>query len=130
MRIGLAYQTIGSTTRCCPFVGGNIVTWKSKKQSVVAMAKTACELLWLRSLISELGFQVKNPIQMHLDNLATIYIASNTVFYERTKPIEVDCHFVLEKVTRGLISTPYTKSNSQLADMFTKALLRVKWTLS
>ena len=89
-----------------------------------AMAETACELLWMRSLISELGFQVKNPIQMHRDNQATIYIASNPMFYERTKPIEVDCHFVLEKVTQGLISTPYAKSNSQFADMFTKALLK------
>ena len=120
-----------STTGYCTFVGGNIVMWKSKKQSVVtkssveakyrAMAKTACELIWLRSLARELGFNVKEPMQMHCDHQAAIYIASNPVFHERTKHIEVDCHFVQEKVTTGLISTPYVRSENQLADMLIKA---------
>ena len=96
-----------STTGYCTFVGGNIVTWKSKKQSVVAkssaeakyrtVAKTACELIWLRSLARELGFNEKEPMQMHCDNQAAIYIASNPVFHERTRHMEVDCHFVRKK---------------------------------
>ena len=88
-----------STTRYCTFVGGNLVAWKSKTRSMVAkssieaeyqsMTKTTCELISLKSLASELGFNVKEPMQIHCDNQATIYIVSNPVFYERTKHTEV-----------------------------------------
>lgn len=59
------------------------------------MAKTACELIWLTSLASELGFSVKEPMKMLCDNQAAVCIASNPMFHERTKHIEVDCHFFL-----------------------------------
>ncbi|CAN6704192.1 unnamed protein product [Malus baccata var. baccata] len=67
-----------STTGFCTFVGGNQVTWKSKKQSVVArssaeaeyraMASTACELIWLKSLLLALGFPHQQPMSLHYDN--------------------------------------------------------------
>ncbi|XP_058217335.1 uncharacterized mitochondrial protein AtMg00810-like [Rhododendron vialii] len=87
-----------STIGYCTFVGGNLVTWKSKKQTMVvrssaeaeyhAMDYTTCEVVWLRSFLEELGFQVQLPIPMYCDNQAAIHIASNLVFHERTKHIE------------------------------------------
>ena len=56
------------------------------------------------------------------DNQAALHIASNPVFHERTKHIEVDCHFIREKITSGCMATSFVNSNDQLADIFTKSL--------
>jgi hypothetical protein len=121
-----------STTGYCTFIGGNLVTWRSKKQSVVArssaeaeyraMAHTTCELTWLRTVLQEFGLLIQGPTPLYCDNQAAIHIASNPVFHERTKHIEVDCHFVRSKVESKDIITPFVPSGSQLADIFTKSL--------
>ncbi|XP_071686704.1 secreted RxLR effector protein 161-like [Rutidosis leptorrhynchoides] len=92
-----------STTGYCVFVGGNLVSWKSKKQNVVSRSSAESEYRAMAQTTS-------------------IHIASNPVLHERTKHIEVDCHFTREKLEEGIIQTPHIKSNDQLADLFTKAL--------
>ena len=86
------------------------------------MAQAACEMMWLRSLLTDLDFPIAVPIPMYYDNQTAIYIANNLTFYERTKHIEVDCHYIREMVMQGVISIPYTKSSDQFADIFTKRL--------
>ncbi|XP_043697037.1 secreted RxLR effector protein 161-like [Telopea speciosissima] len=123
-----------STTGYCTFFGGNLVNWKSKKQTTVArssaeaeykaMAHTATKLMWVRSFLIELGYYSDQPMEMYSDNQAAIYIANNPVFHEWTKHIEVDCHFVRVAVQKKLIVTPFVRSQFQLGDMFTKALFR------
>ncbi|KAL1203338.1 Retrovirus-related Pol polyprotein from transposon TNT 1-94 [Cardamine amara subsp. amara] len=120
-----------STTGYCTFVGGNLVTWRSKKQKVVsrssaeaeyrAMANTTGELVWIKAFLKDLGIKSSAPITLHCDNQAAIHIASNSVFHERTKHIEVDCHYVREKVEAGIILPTFVRSMDQLADVFTKA---------
>ncbi|KAG7556865.1 Reverse transcriptase RNA-dependent DNA polymerase [Arabidopsis suecica] len=116
-----------STTGYCTFIGGNLVTWRSKKQKVVslssaeaeyrAMRKLTTELMWLKALLKDFGIDTPKPITMHCDNQAAIHIASNSVFHERTKHIEVDCHKVREQVQLGVILPCYTESEEQLADI-------------
>ncbi|CAM8910147.1 unnamed protein product [Rhodiola kirilowii] len=86
-----------------------------------AMRKLTSELIWIKALLKDLGIESPTPITMHCDNQAAIHIASNSVFHERTKHIEVDCHKVRQMVEQGVILPCYTRSGDQLADIFTKA---------
>lgn len=97
-----------STISYCTFVGDNLVTWKSKKQPVIAhsnaeskyraMASTDCELIWIKSLRQNLGFSYYTPMSLTRDNQAAMYIAYNLVFHEQTKHIEADCHYIRAQV--------------------------------
>ncbi|WMV14117.1 hypothetical protein MTR67_007502 [Solanum verrucosum] len=121
-----------STTGYCVFVGGNLVSWRSKKQGVVsrssaeseyrAMSQSTCEIMCIHYLLTEIGLKHHTPAKLWCDNQAALHIASNPVYHERTKHIEVDCHFIREKIQENLISTGYMKTREKLVDLLTKAL--------
>ena len=100
-------STIGYYT----FVWGNLVTWKLKKQAVIARssaeaelratAHDICEILWLKLMLEELAIQVQTPRCLYCDNKATISIAHNPVHHDRTKHIEVNKHFIKERLMKG-----------------------------
>ncbi|RVW46868.1 Retrovirus-related Pol polyprotein from transposon RE2 [Vitis vinifera] len=73
-------------------------------------------------LLEELRFGKDEQMKLICDNQAALHIASNPVFHERTKHIEVDCHFIREKIASGCVATSFVNSNDQLADIFTKSL--------
>ena len=121
-----------STSGYCTFLCGNLVTWRSKKQNVVArssaeaefraMAQGICELLWMKIILNDLKIQCDGPMMLFCDNKSAISIAHNPVQHDRTKHIEIDRHFIKEKLDSGLISTTYIPSGQQLADVLTKGL--------
>jgi len=86
------------------------------------MRRVVAELTWLNRLLIDLGNPSELPIPVHSDSQAAIHIAKNPVFHERTKHVELDCHFVRQQYLVGLISLFYVPASSQLADLFTKAL--------
>lgn len=112
-------------------IGGNLISWKSKKQNVVvkssaeaeyrAMVVATCELIWIKQLLHELKFEYTQQMKLCCDNQVALHVASNPVFHERTKHIEIDCHFIREKVLYKEIITESVSSNDQLADIFTKS---------
>ncbi|KAG4940850.1 hypothetical protein JHK87_044721 [Glycine soja] len=121
-----------STSGYCVFIGGNLISWKSKKQTVVArssaeaeyrsMAMVTCELMWIKQFLQELRFCEELQMKLYCDNQAALHIASNPVFHERTKHIEIDCHFIREKLLSKEIVTEFIGSNDQPADILTKSL--------
>ncbi|KAB2617825.1 gag-pol polyprotein [Pyrus ussuriensis x Pyrus communis] len=108
-----------STSGYVTFVGGNLVTWRTEFRG---MAHGVQELLWLKILLRELGFNSTKPSNLYCDNKAAISIAHNLVQHDRTKHVEVDRHFIKERLVDGTINLPYVKSDDQLADILTKAV--------
>ncbi|CAL1356539.1 unnamed protein product [Linum trigynum] len=121
-----------STTGYYIELGGAPVSWRAKKQRVVArssaeaeyraMASTTSEVLWLRFLLHELQVPQRASTLLYCDNQAALHIAANPVFHERTKHVEMDCYFVRERVSSGEIAPCKFGTLSQLTDIFTKAL--------
>ena len=86
------------------------------------MAQFVCEIMWIRQLLMEVGIETLVLAKLWCDNQAAMHIASKPIFHERTKHIEIDCHFVCEKIQLGLISIGCVKIGEQLGDIFTKPL--------
>jgi hypothetical protein len=112
------------------FVGGNLITWRNKKQNVVALSraeaefrglsKGLCELLWLRKLMTKLGYEPKEKMDLFCDDKVVIYISHNPVQHDRTKHVEVDRHFIKHNVDEKIIRFPHVRSKDQLTNVLTK----------
>uniref|UniRef100_A0A2N9HQ21 Integrase catalytic domain-containing protein n=1 Tax=Fagus sylvatica TaxID=28930 RepID=A0A2N9HQ21_FAGSY len=89
---------------------------------ISSLADTTAELLWLRWLLQDLGIDCSTAIPIHCDNQSAIQIAHNDVFHERTKHIEIDCHFVRHHLLQGTLQLRSVSSQDQLADIFTKPM--------
>lgn len=114
-------------------LGGLLISWKSKKQHTVSrssakseyrsMVAVVSEVIWLIAFLQDIGVNVPTPIELFCDNKAAIQIASNLMSHERTKHIEIDCHFVRERFQAGLIKPAYLSTTLQLADLLTEGLV-------
>ena len=113
-------------------LGGSLISWKYKKQATISrsetepdyrsMATAVAEVVWPVKLFKELGVEVFTPVTIYSDSKSAIQIATTPVLHERTKHIELDCHFIREKIKDGLIKPEYVGTKSQLADLLTKGL--------
>ena len=121
-----------STTGYYTFLGRNLVSWRNKKQNVVArssveaefraMAAGVCKLLWVKIILEDLKVQWSKPMKLYCDNKSAISIAHNQMQHDRIKHIEIDRHFIKEKLDSGLICTSYVPTGHQLVDVLTKGL--------
>ncbi|GJW27905.1 cysteine-rich receptor-like protein kinase 8 [Tanacetum coccineum] len=126
-------QTTRRSVSCYAiFLGNGLISWQSKKQLVVSrssteaeyrsLADSTCEISWLKCLLHDLGIRIPTPSLVMCDNASTIALANNPVQHARTKHIEIDCHFVRDKIRQGHIKPVFVSSQSQVADILTKGL--------
>ncbi|CAN6583600.1 unnamed protein product [Malus baccata var. baccata] len=121
-----------STSGFVIFLGSNPISWASKKQHTVsrssteaeyrALAITAAELAWIRQLFCDLHISLPQAPMLYCDNLSAISLSTNPVFHAKSKHIEIDYHFVRERVTRGDLKVHHVSSADQFADILTKGL--------
>ncbi|XP_024457130.2 uncharacterized mitochondrial protein AtMg00810-like [Populus trichocarpa] len=105
-----------STTRYCVFLGNSLISWRTKRQKTVSLSSVEAEYI-----------AMTDPITLFCDNQDALHIAKNHVFHERTRHIEMDCHFIRDKILQGEVVTRYVISSQQLVDVFTKALGKEKF---
>ncbi|KAH9651968.1 retrovirus-related pol polyprotein from transposon RE1 [Citrus sinensis] len=116
----------------CVYLGNNLISWSSKKQTVVtkssaeseyrALASAASEIAWLKSLFLEMEVYCVERPTIWCDNISATELAKNPVFHSRTKHIEIDVHFIRDKVLSGDLKIYYVPSEDQIADILTKPL--------
>ena len=114
------------------YLGRTPISWNCEKKTIVSkstadaeyrsMYSTRSEIIWLHRLLREYGVFMTNPTPLHTDNTSAIRIVRNTIYHERKKHIEIDCHFIRQHVVSDKISLPYVSSYDQPADIFTKPL--------
>ncbi|XP_070015481.1 uncharacterized mitochondrial protein AtMg00810-like [Nicotiana sylvestris] len=127
-------MTRRSTTGYNVYLGANCISWTSKKQHIVArfsakaeyraLASTTAEMTWITYILNDIGVHLKTVPTLFYDNLSALYMTVNPVMHARTKHVEMDYHFVREKVVSGQLVTRFVRSKDQLADIHTKALTK------
>ncbi|GJW71987.1 ribonuclease H-like domain-containing protein [Tanacetum coccineum] len=120
------------TSRYCVFLGKNLLSWSSKRQSTLShsneeaeyrgVANAVAETCWLRNLLRELHTPLSSTTLVYCDNVSAIYLSCNPVQHQRTKHIEIDIHLVRDLVAAGQVCVLHVPSRYQFADIFTTGL--------
>ncbi|KAJ1704596.1 hypothetical protein LUZ63_004375 [Rhynchospora breviuscula] len=121
-----------STSGFCVFLGKNLVSWCAKKQPTVSrssteaeyrcLALTCTEIMWLQYLLKELNIHTSQIPTLWCDNIGATFLVSNPMFHARTKHIEIDYHFVRERVASNQLIVQFLCSADQIGDIMTKPL--------
>ncbi|KAM2961779.1 hypothetical protein FF1_031321 [Malus domestica] len=131
-------NTRRSVTGYVVYLGGNPISWQSKKQPSVsrssteaeykALAHTAADVAWIRLILKDLGVPLPFQPTIFCDNKSAIALSANPVYHSRIKHLDTDYHFVRERVHNGDLLVEYLPTDEQTADILTKGLHSPQFT--
>ncbi|GKE50146.1 ribonuclease H-like domain-containing protein, partial [Tanacetum coccineum] len=107
-----------STFGYCVFLGDNLLTWSSKRQNTLSRSSAEAEYRGVANAVAETSW-IRNTL-VYCDNVTAVYMSANPVQHQRTKHIEIDIHFVRDKVAARHVRVLHVPSRFQYADIFTK----------
>ncbi|KAJ3708372.1 hypothetical protein LUZ61_012077 [Rhynchospora tenuis] len=126
-----------STSAFCIYLGSNLISWSSKKQLTVSKSSTeaeyrslalaGAELIWVQYILHELHIPISSTPVLWCDNIGATYLASNPMFHARTKHVEIDFHFIRERVVTKQLMIKFICSKDHIADGLTKGLTTARF---
>ncbi|KAH9660134.1 hypothetical protein KPL70_024106 [Citrus sinensis] len=127
-----------STSGYCVYLSDNLISWSSKKQSVLfkslaeseykAMTLACAKITWICYILKELDVKLNCTALLLSDSTSAAAIATNLVLHFKTKHIEIDIHFVGDKVEKKEVEIAFVSSNDQIADVLTKPITYSKFS--
>lgn len=119
-------------------MGSAAVSWSCKKQATVATSsaeaeyisawEAACEIVWLRRILQDLGISQAEATSLFIDSQSAIKLAKNPVFHSKTKHVDTKYHHIRSLIAKDVLKPVYCPSEDQISDIFTKPLGRIKFT--
>jgi hypothetical protein len=99
-----------------------VVSRSSADAEYRTVANGVAEASWLRQLLAELHSPLARITLVYCDNVSAVYLSTNPVQHQRTKHVEIDLHFVRDRMAIGDVRVLHVSTTSQFADIFTKGL--------
>jgi Reverse transcriptase (RNA-dependent DNA polymerase)/gag-polypeptide of LTR copia-type/Integrase core domain/GAG-pre-integrase domain/Domain of unknown function (DUF4219)/Zinc knuckle len=133
------YEDMKSTSGYLFFLGSSPISWRSKKQPTVALSSTeaeyvaicaaACQAVWLKRVLDDVGSKQEGAVMLKCDNKSTIAMCKNPVHHGRSKHIDIKLHFIRELVVSEAVGLEYVPTMEQKADILTKALTTTEFLM-
>ena len=125
-------MTKKSTSSFCVYLGGNLISWGSKKQSIISRSSTeaeyhslalvATEMVWIHSLLTDLNIILHHPLVLWYDNLSAVHLSLNYVLHSKTKHVKINIYYVRDLVFQRKIEVRHLPATEQITDVLTKPL--------